>query len=435
MIKFLVMDVDGTLTDGKIYIGQDGEAMQAFSVKDGCGILLAQNHNIIPVIITARESQILENRCKELGITELHQGSKDKLQTLQGILSAYSNINTVQNKQTGQNRQDGQINHTESCGDGAETGGTSEGSENASTLKDVAYIGDDLHDLAVMKAVKEAGGVVLAPADAIEEIKVMADYISPYRAGDGAVRDCIDNYLLRSTEGEQRQNQQRQYHQHNSESSATSATSEDIENNETPYPSAPLLLACVKDEYEKERNRMQNLDTKASAFMTAIILILTLFVPMIPFDKFRSVFTDNVVKAVRAANTVNEVTQMGVDAVSAAVSGQIETCIDIRRGILAISTFVLLVALGMLSRAFHQLYTAYRPMNFARFEIENIDFVAQPLNIMTPALCEHYKEIVENNIEVNDRKVKRINSGLKWAFWGFFVLAVVSIVIKICVGG
>ena len=54
MIKFLVMDVDGTLTDGKIYIGQDGEAMKAFSVKDGSGILLAKKkHNIIPVIITS----------------------------------------------------------------------------------------------------------------------------------------------------------------------------------------------------------------------------------------------------------------------------------------------------------------------------------------------------------------------------------------------
>ena len=77
MIKFLVMDVDGTLTDGKIYMGSNGEVMKAFNIKDGCGIaMVLPKYGITPVIITARESKILENRCKELNITELHQGSK-----------------------------------------------------------------------------------------------------------------------------------------------------------------------------------------------------------------------------------------------------------------------------------------------------------------------------------------------------------------------
>ena len=150
-IKFLVMDVDGTLTDGKIYMGPAGESMKAFDIKDGAGIaLLLPKMNIKPVIITARWSEILKNRCKELGIEELHQGSKDKMATLNGILQ-----------------------------------------EHNADLSNVAYIGDDLPDVPCMNAVKEAGGLVLCPADAISEIVCMADYVSLKNAGDAAVRDCI----------------------------------------------------------------------------------------------------------------------------------------------------------------------------------------------------------------------------------------------------
>lgn len=150
-IKFLVMDVDGTLTDGKIYMGQDGEIAKAFDIKDGAGIYLElPKLDIIPVIITARESRILENRCKELNINELHQNSKNKLQTLTEILKRY----------------------------GAD-------------LCSVAYAGDDLPDIPCMEEVKKAGGTVLAPADAILEIKALAEYVSGYKAGEGAIRDCI----------------------------------------------------------------------------------------------------------------------------------------------------------------------------------------------------------------------------------------------------
>lgn len=154
MIKYLVMDVDGTLTDGKIYMGQDGEMAKAFDIKDGAGIVrLLPKLGITPVIITARESGILENRCKELNITELYQGSKDKLKTLNDILKKYD-----------------------------------------AGLDSVAYMGDDLPDIPCMGEVKKAGGLVLCPADAIPEIKVIADYVAGNKAGDGAVRDCI-NFL------------------------------------------------------------------------------------------------------------------------------------------------------------------------------------------------------------------------------------------------
>ena len=78
-IKMLVMDVDGTLTDGRIYIGADGEIMKAFDVKDGYGIIQLRKNGILPVIITGRKSTIVEKRAAELGISELHQGIHDKL--------------------------------------------------------------------------------------------------------------------------------------------------------------------------------------------------------------------------------------------------------------------------------------------------------------------------------------------------------------------
>lgn len=154
-IKYLVMDVDGTLTDGKIYMGQEGEMAKAFDIKDGCGILLVlPKYSIIPVIITARRSQILEHRCNEIGINELHQGVKDKLHKLIEI-----------------------VGNDLSC---------------------VAYAGDDLPDIPCMTEVKKAGGLVLCPSDAIPEIKAIADYVSGNKAGDGSVRDCI-NYLIQTS--------------------------------------------------------------------------------------------------------------------------------------------------------------------------------------------------------------------------------------------
>ena len=81
MTKYLVMDVDGTLTDGKIYMGALGELMKAFNVKDGCGM-----HDIlIPVIIIGRYSDCLVRGCKELGVKELYQGESDKLVKLKSV--------------------------------------------------------------------------------------------------------------------------------------------------------------------------------------------------------------------------------------------------------------------------------------------------------------------------------------------------------------
>lgn len=86
-IKFLFLDVDGTLTDGKIYMSDSGELFKAFDVKDGCGIKdILPKLDIKPVIITARSSKILFNRCKELSIDMVFQNTRDKVSKIKEIM-------------------------------------------------------------------------------------------------------------------------------------------------------------------------------------------------------------------------------------------------------------------------------------------------------------------------------------------------------------
>lgn len=157
-IKFLVMDVDGTLTDGKIYMGDSGEMMKAFDIKDGSGILLIlPKCGVIPVIITARKSEILKNRCKELNVLELHQGVTDKIGELEKILSDFST-------------RDG-------C---------------SYSLKNVAYIGDDILDIQCMKLIQEAGGLAVCPSDAAREVIDSASFVCTKKGGEGAIREFIE---------------------------------------------------------------------------------------------------------------------------------------------------------------------------------------------------------------------------------------------------
>lgn len=157
MVKFLVMDVDGTLTDGKIYMGTDGELLKAFDIKDGYAIKnILPQYNIRPIIITARSSQILNNRCKEIGISDFYQGQQNKLQCLEDYLIRYSN------------------------------------EYEKVSLTDVAYIGDDIPDLQCMEPIREAGGIVGCPQNSVKEIKAISSYITPSDGGNGAVRDFVE---------------------------------------------------------------------------------------------------------------------------------------------------------------------------------------------------------------------------------------------------
>lgn len=151
-IKYFIMDVDGTLTDGKIYIGNQGELFKAFDIKDGCGIHdILIPEQILPVIITGRESEILKIRCEELGISCLFQGIHNKVEKLKEIL------------------------------DNSEL-----------SYENVAYIGDDLNDLDCMNVIKMSGGIIGCPNNAVNEVKSLADFVSTRNGGDGAVREFIE---------------------------------------------------------------------------------------------------------------------------------------------------------------------------------------------------------------------------------------------------
>lgn len=166
MIKFLAMDVDGTLTDGKVYMGNEGESFKAFNIKDGCGIKeILPIYRIIPIIITARNSKMLSIRCEELGITEIHQGVRKKLDCLNEVVEKYCNDNEHY------------------------------------TLQDVAYVGDDILDLQCMEPIKQAGGLAACPKDAAEKVISCCNYISHHKGGEGAVRDVIE-YIVASHENE-----------------------------------------------------------------------------------------------------------------------------------------------------------------------------------------------------------------------------------------
>lgn len=149
-IRLFVMDVDGTLTDGKIYMGNDGEEMKAFHVKDGLGIKLLKDSDIVPAIITGRNSKIVENRCKELGITELYQGVKNKAAKLEELMQKYN-----------------------------------------LTKEQTAYIGDDMNDLSAIKA----AGISFAPADCAKSLKPYIDIILTKPSGDAPVREAADMIL------------------------------------------------------------------------------------------------------------------------------------------------------------------------------------------------------------------------------------------------
>lgn len=156
-IKFLFLDVDGTLTDGKIYMSDSGELFKAFDVKDGCGIKdILPKLDIKPVIITARSSKILLNRCKELSIDMVFQNIRDKVSKIKEIMNEYGySLNS----------------------DGV--------------YEEAIYMGDDILDIPPMMLCK----VRACPANAVNKVKECCNFISTKNGGDGAVRELIEDML------------------------------------------------------------------------------------------------------------------------------------------------------------------------------------------------------------------------------------------------
>lgn len=150
MTKYLVIDVDGTLTDGTVYIGNHGELCKGFFVRDGLGIQQLISSNVEPIILTSRESRIVVERCKELGIKQIYQGVKDKKKMLEKIMK-----------------------------------------DNNIKKEELAYIADDINDIFAI----ELASIKACPADAVSEMKNICNYISIYKGGQGAVREICD-YII-----------------------------------------------------------------------------------------------------------------------------------------------------------------------------------------------------------------------------------------------
>jgi 3-deoxy-D-manno-octulosonate 8-phosphate phosphatase (KDO 8-P phosphatase) len=146
-VRLMVLDVDGVLTDGRLYYGPDGEALKAFHVRDGHGIKLLREAGIEVAILTARQSRIVAVRARELGVERVIQGAADKVAGFERILA-----------DTGTSEQQ--------CG----------------------YIGDDWPDLTVLGRV----GFAATVADAVEEVRAAAHWIAKAPGGSGAVRELAE---------------------------------------------------------------------------------------------------------------------------------------------------------------------------------------------------------------------------------------------------
>ncbi|MDA9183882.1 HAD-IIIA family hydrolase [Flavobacteriaceae bacterium] len=149
-IKTFIFDVDGVLTDGKILITNEGELLRSFDTKDGYAMKCALVQGYKIAIITGGRNQGVEERFKELGVYDIYMGAHYKLDAFQDLLDNYD-----------------------------------------LDPETILYIGDDVPDIPVMEKV----GLGCCPADAVSDVKAMADYVSHKNGGEGCVRELIEQVL------------------------------------------------------------------------------------------------------------------------------------------------------------------------------------------------------------------------------------------------
>lgn len=149
-IKLLLLDVDGIMTDGRIIYDNQGNELKAFDVKDGHGLKMLQRAGIRIGIITGRQSEVVSRRAAELGIEILYQKALTKLDPYREILAAEKLVD-----------------------------------------EQVAYMGDDIVDLPILRRV----GFSATVADAVPDVKPLVDYVTTRSGGRGAVREVCDLLL------------------------------------------------------------------------------------------------------------------------------------------------------------------------------------------------------------------------------------------------
>lgn len=149
-ITTFIFDVDGVLTDGSVYVTENGEQSRAFNIKDGYAIQLAVKCGYTVCVISGSRSKSAVYRLNSLGVTDVYMGTRVKAERFKILLE-----------------------------------------EKTTSAGNVVYMGDDIPDLGAMKL----AGLPVCPADAVEEIKAVSLYVSPYPGGKGCARDIIEKVL------------------------------------------------------------------------------------------------------------------------------------------------------------------------------------------------------------------------------------------------
>lgn len=149
-LRLLILDVDGVLTDGRLYLGDDGQEYKAFDSRDGHGMVLLQDGGVRLAVITGRTSNVVQMRMASLGVTEVHQGCRDKLPVYEALRERLGLADEA-----------------------------------------VGYVGDDVVDLPIMRRV----GLAVAVADARPLVKEHAHWCTQARGGRGAVREVCELIL------------------------------------------------------------------------------------------------------------------------------------------------------------------------------------------------------------------------------------------------
>jgi len=151
-VKFLVLDVDGVLTDGGMYYSNSGDEFKKFNTKDGMGIkLLIEKGVKVGFLSNGKNDVLINNRAKLLGVEYVYVGYENKLTILNNWMKEL-NIN----------------------------------------YENIVYMGDDVNDIEIMRHITYS----VCPHDAVDKVKAIAKYMTDNKGGEGCVREFIDNYLL-----------------------------------------------------------------------------------------------------------------------------------------------------------------------------------------------------------------------------------------------
>ncbi|MBR1618066.1 HAD hydrolase family protein [bacterium] len=151
-IKLVAFDVDGVMTDGSLTFLEDGREIKTYDAKDGLGVVMLGRSGVVTSIITARDNNAVKIRADIIEIKELYMGQKNKVQALEDLMQKYN-----------------------------------------LSFHEIAYMGDDLPDIGVLKLV----GLKCCPKDAVSEVKKVCNFISEKGGGKGAVRELCD-FIMKS---------------------------------------------------------------------------------------------------------------------------------------------------------------------------------------------------------------------------------------------